>query len=489
MACRGDNLIGGRWCPGNGEELTSENPATGEVLWKGKSSTADDVGRAVAAAREAARAWARATLDERIGVLQAFQSAVEQHRDRLAEVISREVGKPNWEAATEVSAMIAKIPVSIDALQRRRAEESFDAAGYRGVTRYKPHGVLAVFGPFNFPGHISNGHIAPALLAGNTVVFKPSELTPLVSEVMIELWLEAGLPEGVINLVQGARETGIALVDHPGHNGVLFTGSLAAGLSIGRALAGRPEAIVALELGGNNPLVVDDVSNVDAAVYHTIQSAYVTSGQRCTCARRLIVPAGNDAFIERLVESIPRLVVGAPADRPEPFLGPLIRAAAVDRVLDEQRRLAEAGAEILVEAKRLPAGPAFVSPGLIDVTNVATRDDCEVFGPLLQLIRVANFAAAVDDANRTQYGLVAGLLSDDGARYEQFFNGVNAGLINWNRPTTGASGKLPFGGVGRSGNHRPAGYFMIDACNSPVASLESATLTMPGELPPGVSLP
>jgi succinylglutamic semialdehyde dehydrogenase len=361
--------------------------------------------------------------------------------------------------------------------------------GAAGATRYKPHGVLAVFGPFNFPGHISNGHIVPALLAGNTVVFKPSDWTPLVAELTVAAWQESGLPAGVLNLVQGTRDTGIAVVEHAGLNGVLFTGSLKAGLSISRTLADRPETILALELGGNNPLIVDDVDDVDAAVYATLQSAYLTTGQRCTCARRLVVPPGNDSFLDRLAAAIPRLLVGPPESRPEPFMGPLIHSTAVDRVLTEQQRLVDDGATLMVEARRTALGDAFVTPGLIDVTDVADRGDDEVFGPLLQLIRVSDFPAAVAEANKTKYGLVAGLLSRDRDRFEQFYRQVNAGLVNWNRPTTGASGQLPFGGVGRSGNHRPAGYFTTDFCNIPVATLESETLSLPQQLLPGVSLP
>lgn len=384
--------------------------------------------------------------------------------------------------------MIGKIGVSVKAYYERRSESSIDLPGIRGVTRYKPHGVLAVFGPYNFPGHISHGHIVPALLAGNAVVFKPSELTPRVSEFTVQLWEQANLPDGVMNLVQGDRETGVALVAHPGHNGVLFTGSLKAGLSISRELIDRPEAIVALELGGNNPLVVHNLNNISAAVYTTIQSAYLTSGQRCTCARRLIVPDGNHAFLKQLVETIPRLVVGPPESEPQPFMGPLIHSQAVNSVLVEQSRLIAAGGVSLAKAKRLPLGDAFISPGLIDITRVADRKDEEVFGPLLQLIRVPDFEAAIAEANHTNYGLVAGLLCASRELYELFYREVNAGLINWNSQTTGASGQLPFGGTGRSGNHRPAGYFMIDSCNVPVASLEREALELPETLLPGVTL-
>jgi succinylglutamic semialdehyde dehydrogenase len=488
MTTRGKNFVGGNWCSATGEPFSSLNPATNSIVWQGNASSASDVAAAVEAAKQSAPAWAATSIESRMAILERFAARLDGQREAFAEAISREVGKPLWEAVTEVQAMIGKIPATIEAFDARRSDTAREVSGVRQATRYKPHGVAAVFGPFNFPGHISNGHIAPALLAGNTVVFKPSELTPGVAEQMVQIWDESGLPEGVLNLIQGKRETGIALVDHHQVRAILFTGSLRAGLAISRAMAERPQTLVALELGGNNPLVVDDVSDVDAAVYATIQSAYLTSGQRCTCARRLIVPRGNDAFLSRLEEVIPRLQVGDPLAKTQPFMGPLVQPAAVRRVLDEQQRLIDNGGEVCVQAKQLALGDAFVSPGLIDVTGATSQNDDEVFGPLLQLIRVNDFEAAIQEANRTEYGLVAGLFSRSREKYERFYASVDAGLVNWNRATTGASGMLPFGGTGKSGNHRPAGFFMIDACNVPVASLECEELKLPASLAPGVSL-
>lgn len=482
------NFIGGHWTKGSGNELLSMNPANGQPLWRGHQSTSRDVSEAVTAARAALPQWSAMPQNTRVEYLLRFQQAVERHAEELAEVISDEVGKPLWEARTEVQAMVGKVPVSIDAAQQRRSEQSIQAADHLQVTRYKPHGVMAVFGPFNFPGHISNGHIVPALLTGNTVVFKPSELTPLVAERMVAFWQESGLPDGVINLVQGSRETGESLVAHRGIHGVLFTGSLRTGLAISQQLANRPEILLALELGGNNPLIVHDVADLTGAVYAAIQSAFLTGGQRCTCTRRLIVPRGldtNEDFIHRLVEATKCLRIDLPRAEPPPFFGPLVQTAAVDRVLAEQQRLRDSQATSLVAAKRLDLGPAFVSPGIVDVTGVDDLDDEEVFGPLLQLIRVADIDEAIQVANKTQYGLVAGVFSQDRDLYERVFHEVDAGLFNWNRPTTGASGKLPFGGVGRSGNHRPAGYFMVDACNIPVGCLESPTLPAPEKRLPG----
>ncbi|MEW4486574.1 succinylglutamate-semialdehyde dehydrogenase [Thalassoglobus sp. JC818] len=488
MTHEGKNWIDGRWTAGSGESFSSVNPATGEVLWSGYQSTTVDVDSAMQAAKNASEKWAKTPLEKRIEILDAFQSQLEQNKDSLSRAISEEVGKPYWESQTEVQAMIAKIPTTIDALNERRSPIELPQKFGSAKTWYMPHGVMAVFGPFNFPGHISNGHIVPALLAGNTVVFKPSELTPLVAQKTFELWEAAGLPPGVLNLVQGAKETGIAIVDHPKIDGVLFTGSVPAGIAISKALAARPEVLLALELGGNNALIIDRVDDIDAAVYTVIQSAFITSGQRCTCARRLILPEGNQDVLKRLIEVVPTLSVGSPGGEPEPFMGPLVSSSSVDRVLQQQNHLSSLGGKILVEARRLSDGPAFISPGVIDVTDIAERPDEEIFGPLLQVVQTKSFDDAIVEANRTHFGLVAGLISEDESRFEVFQRRIRAGLVNWNRPTTGASGRLPFGGVGLSGNHRPAGFFMVDSCNIPVASLSAPNLELPDQLLPGVQL-
>jgi succinylglutamic semialdehyde dehydrogenase len=393
-----------------------------------------------------------------------------------------------WESDEEVGAMVGKVALSIQAVKERRSPQQFELAGATAAVRFKPHGVVAVFGPFNFPGHLPNGHIVPALLAGNAVVFKPSEMTPAVAQKTAELWLAAGLPPGVLNLVHGARDTGAALAAHRDVDGLFFTGSVAAGVSLHRAAAENPHKILALEMGGNNPLVAWHVSDEDAAALAIIQSTFITAGQRCSCARRLIVPAdgSGDRLLERLVEMTRDLRVGDFRQRPEPFMGPVISAAAAARVVAAKDRLAARGATELVE---LSGAGAMLRPGILDVTDVPDRPDEEIFGPLLQVIRVNDFDAAVREANNTRFGLAAGLLSDDRAPYETFYRRVRAGVVNWNRPTTGASGRLPFGGVGLSGNHRPSGYYAADYCSHPVASLEIPTLSLPTKPPPGLPVP
>ncbi|MDD1967591.1 succinylglutamate-semialdehyde dehydrogenase [Pseudomonas putida] len=482
--------IAGQWQAGQGEAFESLNPVTQQVIWKGQGASAAQVEAAVSAARQAFPAWATRTLEERIVVLEAFAAALKSRADEIARCIGEETGKPLWESATEVTSMVNKVAISIQSYRERTGEKSGPLGDANAVLRHKPHGVVAVFGPYNFPGHLPNGHIVPALLAGNAVVFKPSELTPKVAELTVQCWIEAGLPSGVLNLVQGARETGIALAANGGIDGLFFTGSSRTGNSLHQQFAGRPDKILALEMGGNNPLVVDQVADVDAAVYTVIQSAFISAGQRCTCARRLLVPQGGwgDAFMARLVEVTSTIQVGAFDQQPAPFMGSVISLRAAQALLEAQEHLLANGAVALLEMAQPDSNAALLTPGILDVSDVAERPDEELFGPLLQVIRYADFAAAIDEANNTQYGLAAGLLSDSQERYRQFWLQSRAGIVNWNKQLTGAASTAPFGGVGASGNHRASAYYAADYCAYPVASLESGTLALPASLTPGITL-
>ncbi len=476
-------LIAGKWCEAGGPTFTSIDPVSEAVLWQGNEATTGDVNRAVDAARAAVGPWWDQPFEKRQAVAEAFAEQLDEHRDELAEIIARETGKPLWESAGEVKAMAAKVGITIKAIEERRSEQVSQKDAVTSAVRFKPHGVLAVLGPFNFPGHLPNGHIVPALLAGNTVVFKPSEQTPLVAQYTAELWQKAGLPGGVLNLVQGGHKTGRSLSIHDGIDGLLFTGGYETGLALHRAFADYPERLLALELGGNNPLVVSEISDIDAAVYMTIVSAYATAGQRCSCARRLIVVDSERrrGFVDRLVDALPRVRVGRYNDQPQPYMGAVISSDAADRVMAFADRLVADGGKPLVTMKTEGA-PTLLSPGLIDMTDASSLVDEECFGPLLQLIRVSDFESAIELANQTRYGLSAGLLCDDQERYEQFLHRVRAGVVNWNRPLTGASSSLPFGGVGCSGNHRPSGYYAVDYCSYPVASLEQSSIA-PADTP------
>lgn len=486
------HYINGQWVEGSGEVFCSTDPSTGEVVWQGRAAGLPEIEAAVKSAKNAFKSWSSISIDNRISVLERFKGLVEQHKDVLSLLISRETGKVGWDARSEVAATIGKLGFSLNAYKERTGERSSSSEFQplqKTTLRHAPHGLLCVFGPYNFPAHLPNGHIMPALLAGNVVIFKPSELTPAVAEWMVRLWEEAGLPAGVLQLVQGERETG-KLLTAQNIDGVLFTGSTATGKLIHAQFAGRPEVMLALEMGGNNPLIVYEPEDIKAAVRETILSSFISSGQRCTCARRVIVVdgAGADAYIEALVAATQRIKVGAYSDMPEAFMGPLVANKEVDRMLSMQGLLESQGGKVLVRAERLHDTLPYVSPCVVDVTDVTEKHDVEIFGPFLQLARVSSVDNAITVANHTQFGLSAGLLSRYAQVFEIVLKNIRAGLVNWNRQTTGASGAAPFGGVGVSGNHRPAGYYAADYCAYPVATMENSVLTLPEVLEPGLEL-
>lgn len=468
---QGQCFIGGEWRSGGGGNIVSIDPASGETVWTGNAASAEDVDAAFMAARAAFPSWARTPLADRLAIVERFGALLSEKKAEVAELIARETGKPLWDCQGEAAAMAGKIAISVRAYHDRTGETQAEMDFGSAELRHKPLGVMFVLGPYNFPGHLPNGHIVPALIAGNTCVFKPSELTPAAGEWMIHVWQEAGLPPGVLNLVQGARETGAAALDHAELDGVLFTGSHNTGQFIHKKFAGRTGIQLALEMGGNNPLVIWDAEDAEASARLAAFSAFVSSGQRCSCARRIILPAGaaGDAVVERLIGISHRIPVGSWSDDPEPFMGPLVTADAALQVIKAQEKLVAGGGQCLLEAHILDQGPAFVSPGIIDVTGTE-HPDAEVFGPLVKIIRVDSFEAALQEANHTAYGLSAGLVSDDAALWDRFRVEVRAGIVNWNRPTPGAASSMPFGGPGQSGNLRPSAYYAADYCAYPVAS-------------------
>jgi len=467
-------FINGEWREGSGDRLVSTDPVSGEAVWAGATATAEEVAEAVSAAQAAFTDWSEADREFRIDKVKAYQEALKARAPAFAEAMSRETGKPLWETKAELGSMTGKVDISIRAFTERTGERENATAFGRAVLRHKPHGVAAVLGPYNFPGHLPNGHIVPALLAGDTVVFKPSEETPLSGQLMVEAFEAAGLPKGVINLVQGGRNVGAALLDQP-IDALMFTGSAAAGDHFRRRFAENPHVIVALELGGNNPLVVWDAGDPEAVATLVVQSTFVTTGQRCSCARRLIVPEGRagDAIINAVVALAQRLTIGPWDGEDEPYMGPLISAQAAAKAHAQVRALVELGAEPILRFSGIEGlSDAFVRPGVYDVTGIEAPDE-EIFAPVLQVKRVRDFDAAIQAANATRYGLSAGLLSEDERLWRRFLARIRAGVVNWNRPTTGAAGDMPFGGLGASGNHRPSAYYAADYCAYPVASFEA----------------
>lgn len=462
--------INGRWSDGTDDWFEKTNPANGETSWDGQASGPEQVADALRAAREAQNDWARRPQHDRTTILERYAEELTKRSDQIADAISSDMGKTGWEAKSEAGAMVGKVAVSIKAQVERAGTSRADAAFGSMHLTHRPHGVMAVFGPFNFPGHLPNGHIVPALLAGNTCVFKPSELAPSVAHVMTDAFAEAGLPDGVLNIVQGGRDTGAALLDGD-INGLLFTGSAQTGLFFHKHFAGRPEVILALEMGGNNPLIVWDPADVEAAADVAAQSAFLTTGQRCSCARRVILPKGKwgDDVVDAIVARAKGLKIGD-ATEDEAFMGPLVSEQAAQNAVDFQMMLSKKGGKSLRRLKRMDRGGGFVTAGVIDVTDANDIPDEELFGPLMQIIRVEDFDEAITRANDTRYGLSGGLISDDDALWLRAHAEMKAGILNRNRPTAGASGAMPFGGPGLSGNFRPGAYYAADYCAWPQAS-------------------
>ncbi len=453
------------------QEIISFEPATGKELWRRKVG---DVDAAVDRARRAWPAWAAQPLATRIELVRRFANEVRKVSDKLAELISKETGKPLWESRTEVEAVINKVDISVTAYAERTGQKKLDSAlqGTAAV-RHKPHGVMVVLGPYNFPAHLPNGHIVPALIAGNVVIFKPSEKTPAVGELLMECFSKAGISAAVAQFFVGGPEEGKALVAHRGIDGVLFTGSAQAGIAINKKLANNPGKILALEMGGNNPLVVIDTPKITDAATLIIQSAFTSAGQRCTAARRLIIKESMyQPIVDELKTMVSRVIVDEPFADPAPFMGPVIDNAAAEQLVESFLYFLSNGGKAIRHMTRPDDSLPFLSPAIIDTTDMADRPDVELFGPLLQVIKVKDFDSAIKEANRTRFGLSASLIGGTPQDYNRFWANIRAGIVNWNRPTNGASSSAPFGGLGLSGNHRPAAFYAADYCAYPVASSE-----------------
>lgn len=493
------DLIGPEWITLSklgGEHIASHNPAKpDQQVWSGHSEI-KHVDGAVKAARKAFPAWNAWGRDNRFRVLKRFAELCKQRAPQMAELICDETGKVMWEAKGEASALASKVEITLDAspiggLNRVQGFE-FEVANQRmGRCWFKAHGVMAVLGPFNFPAHLPNGHIVPALAMGNTVVFKPSDKAPGVGQALVELLHEAlvlegapGKGAGVVNLVQGGAEVAAALSGHEGLDGVLFTGSWPVGRKIMQANLDRPGRIIALELGGNNPAVVMHDADLRQAAIEIVRCAFNTTGQRCTCTRRAIVHyAVANRFCAAVVEAAKSLVVGSPRSSKPVFMGPIISKAAREAVLNAQRAWAKQGGEVLLSAEASDGpertGGWYVSPGIVKVEKFVANEekaagcggDIEVFGPMLRISTIADIEQGIEQANATRFGLAASIFTKDQAMAERFLTECRAGCVNINAGTAGASSKLPFGGLGLSGNHRPAGSFSLDYCAYPVAGM------------------
>ncbi len=483
------DLISNEWVPLDAGGVESVNPARpGDVVWSG-TPVAGHVDRAVAAARSALPAWSSWSLDQRVGVLRRYQELAKERAGAIAELICDETGKALWDCKAEAGLLAGKVDITLatgaDTGLSRVSGYGFGMTETKDASCwFRPHGVMAVVGPFNFPAHLPNGHIVPALAMGNTVVFKPSDKTPAVGQALAELYQEAlesaGAPAGVFNLVQGAVETSKSLVAHTGADGVLFTGSWPVGRAILEANLDHPGKMIALEMGGNNAAIVMGDADLHQAVTECVRCAFITTGQRCTCTRRLIV---HESVAEKVISAVCKAASLLVVDDPRAetvFMGPIVSKESRDAVFAFQDRLARGGGEVLVESTGVPGREGwYLTPSVVRVPrfDIDTDDsgcDEEVFGPLLRISVVSSLDEAIGQANATKYGLAASIFTKDAGSIDRFKREARAGCVNVNCGTAGASSKLPFGGLGWSGNHRPAGSFSLDYCAYPVAGMSES---------------
>ena len=462
--------IQNQWSLGKGKLFKSMSPLTGEILWEGNFANATQLNAAMRAAHKSHDEWSAESIQTRIKIIRKFYALLEKNKLTMTKLISDETGKTHADAASEVAATLAKLNNSILAFKKRTGSQKNSIGTMEATLQHSSHGVMSVVGPFNFPLHLPNGHITPALIAGNTIVYKPSESTPMVAEYMMMLWDKAGLPAGVINMIHGGKDIVQGLCKHSINNGLLFTGSYKVGKQINKIMADYPEKILALELGGNNPLVVWSTKKLNAAADLIFESAFISSGQRCTCARRLILPNNKNGkkILAKLKQKIQSLSYADPLDL---YYGPLISPKATEGFLAFQDKLIHLGAKTILKARKVRGSFNLVTPSLINITGMTKSYDKENFGPMLQVFFADTFDEAVAEANNTKYGLAAGLISDNEKLFDGFVRRINAGVINFNSTTTGASGAFPFGGIGRSGNLRPAGFYAADYCAWPKASI------------------
>ncbi|MEM8756619.1 MAG: aldehyde dehydrogenase family protein [Planctomycetota bacterium] len=486
------DLISGEFRPIDGDGVLSVNPAGPAELLYRFDPVLDHVDEAVGAARDALKTWARWPAERRHAVLRRFQSICADRKQAMGELICDETGKAMWDSMAEAGILGGKVDITLDdspnsGLSRVTGYDLPLTETRTGRCSFRPHGVMAVIGPYNFPAHLPNGHIVPALAMGNTVVLKPSERTPAVGQALVEMLQEAldagGAPKGVLNMVQGGAETAVKLTTHDGIDGILFTGSWPVGRKILEANLDRPGRIVALEMGGNNPTVVMPDADPRQAAIEVVRAAFVTTGQRCTCTRRLIVHESiADRFVKAVTKAASNLVVAHPRAEHPVFMGPMISEEARDAVLAFQERLIGGGAEPYLAATTglvdHENGDGFyVTPAVLGVDRFVADEsddagcDIEVFGPLLRIARVSSLDEAIEQANATRFGLAASMFTKDAEAQSRFLAESRAGCVNVNTGTAGASSKLPFGGLGLSGNHRPAGSFSLDYTVMPVASM------------------
>ena len=426
--------------------------------------------------------WRKLELDKRISFLKSYQEQLISKQEQFATAIALEAGKPLWEAKTEAAALISKVDVTINESLKRIEQKNYQEIlpKTQGALYFKPLGPSLIIGPFNFPCHLANGQILSALIAGNSIIFKPSEKTCYSGELLIECFHQAGFPKGVINLAQGDGETARRMLKDKRIKGVFFTGSKEVGLKVLQSTHQDLSKLVSLELGGKNPAIVHKDADFDFTLQELLKGAFLTTGQRCTSTSLVFIHHSMaQKFVESFHQLAKKIIVDHPIDHQrEPFMGPLIDQRSLDEYLLYMGMAKREGMEEIMRGKQLEReNPGFYVSPSIHYSDKFNFDGhflaSEIFGPNCSIIPYQDEEEAIALANSTEYGLACSVFTKDQSFFDLCVRDIDSGLINLNRSTVGASAKLPFGGVKNSGNYRPAAVSTIDACVYQMSSLQS----------------
>ena len=472
--------------------IKKTSPANGNhSLWELSINT-DHVNPVVESAQKGFQTWRQLSFEKRGNFLKAYKKIVVEKREEIARAIALETGKPLWESLTEATALGSKVDITLGASLERIANQSFEniLPSTRGEIYHRPIGPTLIIGPFNFPCHLANGQILCALIAGNSIIFKPSEKTAYSGQLLVECFQKAGFPEGVINLIQGDASVVTPFLKAKPIKGIFFTGSKEVGKTILKNTYEDLSKLVALELGGKNTTIVHNDAPYDLALAELLKSCFLTAGQRCTSTSMIAI---HRSIAEQFIKSFSTLSQKIIIDHPinsaaPPFMGPLIDEKSMANYLNFMKMAQDEGFNEVLEGKAIKrAFPGhYVTPSIhykdkLDTQSVFLKS--EIFGPNTTFIPYDHIEEAIAIANIPDYGLACSVFTKDDAIFTHCASSIDTGLINHNRPTIGASAQLPFGGIKNSGNYRPAAVSMIDSCVYPQSCLRvNGSQTAPTDL-------
>ncbi|MFN2501675.1 MAG: aldehyde dehydrogenase [Pyrinomonadaceae bacterium] len=453
------SFINGKWVEGSsGKTIPNINPANvNDIIGTAQLCTRDEAGAAVEAAYHAFKGWKNTPAPARGRIISKMARLMEEHKEELAQTLTREEGKTINESRGELTRAINVVEFCAGESRRMNGETiPSELSANFAYTIKEPHGVVALITPWNFPVAIPVWKLAPALVAGNTVVFKPASNTPGTAVRLTELFIEAGLPEGVLNLVIGSgSEAGDEIVNHQAVRAISFTGSSEIGFKLYEQIARRGIPFQA-EMGGKNPVVVMEDCDIDLAVEHTAQGAFGSTGQRCTATSRAVVMDSiANEFVEKIVARARSFKLGDGSD-PANEIGPSVDESQFNTVLKYIDIGREDGATMLCGGKKAEGDGLengyFVEPTVFDhVTSDMRIAREEIFGPVLSVLRVKDFNEAMVVANDSEYGLSSSIFSNDANDIYRFIDEIESGMTHVNSPTTGGEAHIPFGGIKATG--------------------------------------